>query len=521
MVMDQYRSLSSLESSVELTAPFRPENLFQEKDVFIAGLDEVNIYRIPALLATPNDTLLAFCEARERDDCDPMDIVLKRSVRSDKNLLGVNGVCWPDDRKWSPTQVVVPGNGDAAVNPCPLLDTATGTIWLCCRKAIGGLAENLGRVNGPLLILSSADEGATWSEPVDITSQVGYFLPGPGVGLRLCTGRLVVPGYDQHSAKVIFSDDGGRTWKAGHYVSHPANESQAVELEGGILALNMRIAPGCRYVSLSRDGGETWYEEHREEALPDPACMASVLRYSSGIEGGRSRLLFANPATPSSRTQLVVKLSYDEGRSWPVARMITAGPAAYSCLAILHDGTIGLLYETGDVHPYERIRFARFSLEWLSEGRDRIRPDSLPLELPLEWDFALDPEDVGIREGWSHPDAGRRWGTIRVDSPWTGQGHDYHGVAWYHLRFTVPDDLRIGTRLQLLFGAIDGYAQVYVDGAKIAEEKVSPRVMSHRPLLAPMPEVVRPGRSCEVVVRVIRDSGSAGLWKPVCLVERA
>ena len=518
--MNHCRSLSSLASVVELTAPFRPENLFQEKDLFIAGLDDVNIYRIPALLATPNDTLLAFCEARERDDCDPMNLVLKRSARSDKNLQGVNGVCWPDDRKWSSMQVVVPGNGDAVVNPCPVLDSSTGTIWLCCLKAVGGLAQNLETVSGPLLILSSRDEGATWSAPVDIGDQVGYFLPGPGVGIQLRTGRLVIPGYDQRSAKVIFSDDGGHTWKAGQCVSHPGNESQAVELDGGTLALNMRIAPGCRYVALSRDGGETWYDEHREEALSDPSCMASIVRYSSGGEQGRSRLLFANPATPSSRSQLVVKLSYDEGKTWPVARTITAGPVAYSCLALLNDGTIGLLYETGDAHPYERIRFARFSLEWLSQGQDRIRPDSLPLELPLEWGFALDPGDVGEQEGWFRTDADRPWGSIRVDSPWTKQGHDCLGVAWYHLHVLVPGDLSTATRLQLLFGAIDGYAQVYVDGVKVAEEKVSPRVMSHRPLFAPIPEAVRPGRGCEVVVRVAKDSGDAGLWKPVCLVER-
>jgi len=361
--MGHCRTLPSLTSVVELTAPFRPENLFQEKDLFIAGLDDVNIYRIPALLGTPNDTLLAFCEARERDDCDPMDLVLKRSLCADKNLQGVNGVCWPDDRRWSPKQVVVPGNGDAVVNPCPLQDSSTGTIWLCCMRAIGGLAENLEAISGPLLLLSSVDEGATWSAPADISSQVGYFLPGPGVGIQLRSGRLIIPGYDQQSAKVIFSDDGGRTWEAGQCASVPANESQAVELEDGALALNMRIAAGCRYVALSRDGGETWYEEHREEALPDPACMASTVRYSSEADGGRSRLLFANPATPNSRTHLDVKLSYDEGKTWPVARTITAGPAAYSCLAVLSDGTIGLLYETGDAHPYERIRFARFSLE--------------------------------------------------------------------------------------------------------------------------------------------------------------
>lgn len=519
--MDHYRSMVSLSSTLELSAPFRRETLFQEKDLFIAGLDDVNIYRIPALLATPKDTLLAFCEARERDDNDPLGLVLKRSVRTEKNLQGVNGVCWPNDRKWLPMQVVVPGKGEAIVNPCPLLDRTDGTIWLCCRRVEGGLAQSLEVAHGALLMLCSADEGVSWSEPVDISDQVDYFLPGPGVGTQLCSGRLIVPGYDLHSAKVIYSDDRGRTWRAGQALSQPGNESQAVELAAGTLALNMRIAPGCRYVALSRDGGETWFEEHRAEVLPDPSCMAAILRYSDGGEGSRSRLLFANPANPTSRTQLAVKLSYDEGETWPIARTVHAGQAAYSSLAVLGDGTIGLLYETGDVHPYERIRFARFSLEWLSEGRDRLRPDLLPLELPLEWGFRTDPEDAGLREGWFNQGGDDPWERIRVDSPWTEQGHQYHGVAWYRLRFTLPDQLWPGVRLDLLFGAIDGYAQVYLDGLKIAEERVSPRVMSHRPFFAPIPETVRPGQSCDLVVRVAKDVGHAGLWKPVCLVERA
>lgn len=519
--MDQYRSMATLASTLELCAPFRRETLFQEKDLFIAGLDDVNIYRIPALLAAPGDVLLAFCEARERDDNDPLDLVLKRSLPADKNLQGVNGVCWPNDRRWSPIQVVVPGRGEAHTNPCPLLDRTDGTVWLCCRRVEGGLAQSLEVGYGALLMLSSADSGATWSEPVDISDQVGDFLPGPGVGAQLCSGRLIVPGYDLHSAKVIYSDDHGRTWKAGQPLRQPGNESQAVELADGTLALNMRLAPGCRYVGLSRDGGETWFEEYRDEVLPDPSCMAAIARYSDQETGGRSRLLFANPANPTSRTQLTVKLSYDEGKTWPIARIIHAGEAAYSSLAVLDDGTIGLLYETGDVHPYERLRFARFSLEWLSEGRDRSRPALLPLELPLEWDFRLDPTDSGLREEWFRQGGVGPWERIRVDAPWTQQGHNYHGAAWYHLRLALPDQLWPGARLDLLFGAIDGYAQVFVDGVKVAEERVGPRVMSHRPFFAPLPRPLQPGQTCDVVVRVAKDAGNAGLWKPVCLVERA
>jgi sialidase-1 len=54
-----------------------------------------------------------------------------------------------------------------------------------------------------------------------------------------------------------------------------------------------------------------------------------------------------------------------------VARVIHEGPAAYSSLVVLRDGSVGLLFERGERSPYERITFARLPLEWLTEGKDR------------------------------------------------------------------------------------------------------------------------------------------------------
>ena len=60
-----------------------------------------------------------------------------------------------------------------------------------------------------------------------------------------------------------------------------------------------------------------------------------------------------------------MRLSYDDGATWPVAKLLHAGPAAYSALAVLPDGRIGCLYERGQKSAYERITFARFGLDWL------------------------------------------------------------------------------------------------------------------------------------------------------------
>ena len=363
------------------------EGFFRQQDLFISGLDGVNIYRIPSLLVSAKGTILAFCEAREGDDADPTDLVLKRSLydpaRSVPQKLNGYERIFGYGVNWEPMQMVLPGKGKAITNPCPIVDRDDGTILMCCWHSLGGsLAAHLKAPwHGQVLILKSTDDGVTWSNPQDITPSVGAFMPGPGVAIQLKSGRLVIPGY-HHATKVghgpsgvIYSDDHGRTWHAGAKVQKKTNESQAVELVDGTLMLNMRqVESRYRYVALSRDGGESWYKEFEDEALPDPRCQASLLRYSTAATGGENRLLFAN--IPNSgpfadRNNLTVRLSNDEGKSWPVSRRVNEGPAAYSCLSVLADGTIGLAYETGTVHPYERIKFVRFDLEWLTAAQTK------------------------------------------------------------------------------------------------------------------------------------------------------
>ncbi|MDA1056043.1 MAG: sialidase family protein, partial [Planctomycetota bacterium] len=251
------------------------------------------------------------------------------------------------------------------------VDHTTGEILLCCQEISGGLANLLkNEWHGRCLIVRSADDGQTWSSPQEITDSVGHFAAGPGVGLQMKSGRLVVPGYSKEGSRVIYSDDHGKTWHAGATVANKgANESQAVELADGSLLMSMRQGGRCRAIAVSRDGGQTWSEESNAESLPDPGCQASILQYDNPTRGVRS-ILFANPPHPGpfeARTNLTVRISDDEGQSWAVSREVNPGPGAYSSLAVLADGdTIGLLYETGTAHPYEKISFARFNLEWLT-----------------------------------------------------------------------------------------------------------------------------------------------------------
>jgi sialidase-1 len=107
-----------------------------------------------------------------------------------------------------------------------------------------------------------------------------------------------------------------------------------------------------------------------DRALIEPPAQASLLRFTTAKVQDRNRLLFANPAS-TARERLTVRLSYNEGESWPISRVIHEGPAAYSSLLALPNRSIGVLFERGERSPYERITFARFTLEWLTNGSDR------------------------------------------------------------------------------------------------------------------------------------------------------
>jgi sialidase-1 len=139
--------------------------------------------------------------------------------------------------------------------------------------------------------------------------------------------------------------------------------------------LNMRNHPpkpeNHRMVATSDDLGRTLSKASTDRTLIEPPAQASLLRLTTTKTHDRNRLLFANPAS-ARRERLTVRLSYDEGTSWPVARVLHEGPAAYSSLVVLPDLSIGILLERGERSPYEKITFARFTLDWLTAGQDRL-----------------------------------------------------------------------------------------------------------------------------------------------------
>jgi sialidase-1 len=192
-----------------------------------------------------------------------------------------------------------------------------------------------------------------------------------------------------HSGPMARSDDGGKTWQAGD-IAVPCtetwinpNETVAVELSDGRVMLNVRNESKAhrRLVTVSPDGATRWSEPRFDEALLEPIWMGSVVRYP--VKGGPGYLLFSNPDNLScadgkevpgknrDRKNLSVKLSADDGKSWPVCRTVEPGWSMYSDLAVAADGTILCFYGRGAKRDFagERLTLARFNIEWLTQGK--------------------------------------------------------------------------------------------------------------------------------------------------------
>lgn len=336
-----------------------------QTSLFTAGQGGYHTYRIPSLIVTAKGTLLAFCEGRKKSTSDTgdIDLLLRRSFDRGES--------------WQAVQVVWDDGANTCGNPCPVIDRKTGTIWLLLTHNLGTdteakIVEGKSQGSRTAWVTHSEDDGTTWAKPVEITKNVKkpdwtWYATGPGVGIQLKSGRLVIP-CDNKTAKamvwqshVIFSDDLGKSWKLGGVVGPKCNESQVVELEDGRLLLNMRSYKGNnkRLIAFSEDGGESWSEPKEDGALIEPVCQASLIR------GGKGELLFSNPAS-TKREKMTVRVSKDEGKSWPISRELHSGPAAYSCLAVLGNESFGCLYERGVTSAYETVTFARWGRGWLA-----------------------------------------------------------------------------------------------------------------------------------------------------------
>ena len=338
--------------------------LWQQEDV------SHNNYRIPSLIVTSKGTLLAFAEGREGDDSGDIDLLLRRST-DNGHTWGEQIVVWDD-------------SSNSCGNPCPVIDHHTGRIFLFMTWNLGSddeaaIIRKEGADTRVPYMCYSDDDGLTWSELLNMLQSCkkdgwGWYATGPGIGIQLTSekyrGRLIVPcnhSYDDpgnrnrygfgYGCHVLISDDSGDTWRISESVVPEVNESQVVERSDGTLMLNMRsyLGKSCRAVATSDDGGETWSKVRHEPQLVESICQGSILRFGSYRHS--QLYLFSNPAVPIGRSHMTIHASFDDCLTWSNSRLVYRGPSAYSCLAALPDGSIGLFFEAGKKSPYEKMIF--------------------------------------------------------------------------------------------------------------------------------------------------------------------
>jgi sialidase-1 len=355
--------------------------------VFISGTEGHKSYRIPAIVSLPNGDILAFAEGRVNNagDFGDINIVLKRSNNKGKI--------------WSALQTIVDSETLQAGNPAPVVDVTDplypkGRLFLFYNTGNNHEGEvRKGKGLREVWYKTSTDGGTTWSEAVNITTQVhrpkqpsvnaAYnfqedwrsYANTPGHAMQFQTGkykgRIFVAAnhsagepknksedYDAHG---FYTDDHGKTFQLGAGLHlHGSNESIAAEISNGKLMFNSRNQKGdirARIVAISSNGGQTWDTTYFDKNLPDPVCQGSILNI--GKKKGKNILAFCNAADEKRRDNLTLRISFDEGKNWKKSFVLgkdenVKDNTAYSDIVKISGKQVGVLYEKNN---YSQIVF--------------------------------------------------------------------------------------------------------------------------------------------------------------------
>ena len=359
-------------ASVNTVAVKSPEYLFE------SGKEGYKTFRIPAIVTSTKGTVLAFAEGRKNGSSDTgdIDLVLKRSEDKGKT--------------WSTLSVIWNDGDNVCGNPAPVVDKSTGVIYLLSTWNLGTdheseIIKQTSKDSRRIFVLSSADDGRTWSDAKEITPSVKlknwtWYATGPCHGIQIekgtNAGRLIIPCdhieavTNKYFSHIIYSDDHGKTWALGGTTPQDqVNECTIAELSDGKLMLNMRNydrTQKARKISLSNDGGTTWGNIFSDQSLPEPICQGSLFSIANK-KTGKGKLLFLNPADENKRQNMTLRISYDNGSTWAKSMVLFAGPSAYSDLTLLPNGNIGCFYEAGNTNPYQGIIYQEVSFSELEK----------------------------------------------------------------------------------------------------------------------------------------------------------
>lgn len=282
-----------------------------------------------------------------------------------------------------------------------------GSVFINGRKT-GHIFEKIDESNKHLLVeastsflqlVKSEDDGKTWSKPIEVNPHVKedwmrFIGTGPGRGIQIKNGiykgRLVFPIYFSNesgrmSNAVAYSDDHGINWKRGSTPNdgrevdgkilsaktlteetYELTESQVIEHDDGTVECYVRnhFGNGTIARAVSENGGETWGQLEFVEDLINPVCQTSVLTIPNS-EKETTSILFLGAHSKTERKKGTIQLSEDSGKAWAYKKMIEPGAFSYSCMTLLKNNDVGIVYETQDEEGMVKIVFKRMGLEWI------------------------------------------------------------------------------------------------------------------------------------------------------------
>ena len=359
-----------------------------------AGQDNCDTYRIPGIVTTSEGTLIAVYDNRynnSKDLQEDIDVGMSRSTDGGQTWEPMRVIM--DMGEWGGRPRRLNGIGDPAI----LYDHTTGTIWVAALWISGSHYEKMlwwdsrpgmsPEETGQFMLVKSTDDGLTWSDPINITEQIKdpawqLLLVGPGMGITLDDGTLIFAGqfkedigvqaldggqFTSHST-IVYSNDSGTTWHIGTGAKPNTTEAQVVQLPYGGLMLNMRDdlnrqvkdETNGRAVSVTYDMGQTWVTHpSSNSALPEPNCMASLISHDLPVNGQMQQVLFfSNPNDKHRRINMTIKASFDSGHTWPELNQVLLNEAqgfGYSCLTMVDENTIGIVYEGNKELFFQKI----------------------------------------------------------------------------------------------------------------------------------------------------------------------
>ncbi len=346
--------------------------------------DGSTAYRIPGLCTSLNGTLIAVYDIRYNGGGDlpaNIDVGVSRSTDGGQT--------------WSPMGVAMTipadmrvGSSNGVGDPTVFVDKVSGRIWVSALWASNGKAYSASApgidpaVTGQLVLAYSDDDGLTWSRPYSITPMVKdpswrLLFNGPGSAITKADGTLVMPvqyrlgdaGGTVYSS-IIYSRDHGLTWSIAKGAMPRTNEAQVAELTDGSLYLNCRseAGGGLRRVATTRNFGATWSvvtprtganAATDASLLIEPTCQGGLFRFDHPTYG--PAFYFSNPSSQSGRNNMTIKVSQNNGRTWPYTLRTLYDYRTlngYSSLSNIGDTHLGVLYEGRTEIWFLRIPFS-------------------------------------------------------------------------------------------------------------------------------------------------------------------